>query len=429
MEQRIGKLRRETKYILTFPTLFERQGIPSKVELTERSYGHDILKLEFNITQEDWITTIKTGLPVKFEWTQGSRTRVWVGYVSFLSREKAVQLKQRMVVTCIGVSFVLKQNATRVFNNKTILEAVSILAKENGLLVSSEPSPSLVAYPQLTITNESYWEWIVRRAKSLGYGLRVNGTTLELKPLQSFVDGNSTDVPVLQHWGSITPNDVNGFAPTLNQFKMLNGEFMEHGEERRTTKKIFGIDPLTGKEFVTEATPTQTTGSLRNTQADVLFDQTVTDFVSTNKSMAKSKAEGAALLARFNIPARALAQGDPRMTPFSLVYIDGTGKESDGYWMIDEVKHTIDLSGVYQAELQLLSDGSGVSRQTMLRPATASISGKVNLNEVVLSKRTTVSTSPYQHSVLEIKNMIIKTGDQGFNRTPSRWVSKNKEML
>lgn len=429
MLQRVGKYRRGTNYELSFPTFPERKGRPSRIELTERQYGHDILKLEFNITSEDWIKTVKTGLPVKFQWTQGKRTRIWVGYVSYVSREKASQLKQRMTITCIGASFVLKQNTSRVFTNQTIIDVARIIARENKLSLSSDSGTYLAKYDQLTVSNESYWEWLVRRAKSMGYGLRITGTTLEFKPLQSFIDNASTDVPILQHWGERAPTETHALAPTLDSFKVISGDFVESSNEKRTTKFIGGINPRTGKEFFSTATPLKEEGALRQAPSDVLFNQNVTDIVSSDKDMARSKAEGAALLSRFSIPARAIGQGDPRIRPFSLVYVDGTGEESDGYWMVEEVTHVIEVYGSYHVDLKLLSDGAGISKETIVRPATASLAGTVNLNEVILSGRTKISNTPKETASLENRGQILNVGKQGFAKTPSRWISNTKEIM
>jgi phage protein D len=316
-----------------------------------------------------------------------------------------------------------------VFTNQTIIDVARTIAKENKLSLSSDSGAYLAKYEQVTVSNESYWEWLVRRAKSMGYGLRITGTTLEFKPLQSFIDNTSTDVPILQQWGERAPTETNALAPTLDTFKVFNGDFIESGDSRRSTKFVGGIDPRTGKEFFSDATPLKETGALRATPSDVLFAQSVTDIVSSNKDMAKSKAEGAALLSRFSIPARATAQGDPRMRPFSLVYVDGTGDESDGYWMIEEVTHVMELYGTYHVDLKLLSDGAGISKETIVRPATASLSGTVNLNEVILSGRTKISTTPKETASLENRGQILAVGNQGFARTPSRWVSNTKEIM
>ena len=130
-------------------------------------------------------------------------------------------------------------------------------------------------------------------------------------------------------------------------------------------------------------------------------------------------ASGAATAARMTMPARIVGQGDPRIRPFSPVFISGTGSHTDGYWMVKEVHHMFHKIGEYQIEAKIATDGIGQNNQTPMRKDPNSFVGTVDLNAALLSKKQ--ARAARQGTRLEVKSPIIKQGNQGFNKTPARW--------
>lgn len=421
MSRLVGKNPRGTTYKVTFDTLSELQVAPSKVTLIQKMYSHDILLLEYPSLSATSIRVLNTQVPVSVRWQQGNRAYTWVGYVTAVAQESAAQTTQKMIVRCVGPSWELKNSQQQIYKNKTIPEIAQIISKQFGFSCITEKSKSAVRLPSVTFPGGSYWEWLVEHAKEIGYGLHAVGTRIYLLPFKSFLDGGSTDVPILQMWQSDVPNGVSVLDRTLNHFKAEKGEFWEGGSESRAQKIIQGIDPITGKEFKRRADPKRKAGSLRKNTSDTLFTENVISSVVTNTKLAAAKAEGAALLAQFSTPATAKAQGDPRFRPFAPVFIEGTGSETDGYWMISEVTHEMYIQGEYTASLKLLTDGSGKSAKTSLRQPTAAVVGQVNLQEAAKYKKNRLTLSPQKASVLKMNSPVIKRGNQGGNRTNTKW--------
>lgn len=326
-----------------------------------------------------------------------------------------------MIIRCIGASFVLKQSKQRVFKNKTIQEVARILATENGLAFSGDTVPNQARYNQLVIAGQSYWEWLQTHATRIGCAAYVSGTTLYLKRITSLLNQGSADVPLLQLWDTSIPAFSVGVDRTLSYFKVLNGEYVESESNVRSQKLSGGIDPVTGRASYASATPKKNTTGLRKVTSDVLFNEAVTNRVAHGAVMTKSIAEGAAFLSQFSIPAKAIGQGDPRIKPYFPVYVDGTGAESDGYWMVKEALHEFHISGEYKVTLRLLTDGLGANRSSLYRQATTSGAGTVNLKQALITGTTRLSTSPVKTSRLTKKTAIIKQGNQGFSRTPTLW--------
>jgi len=421
---RIGKDPRSTTWTLSFPTL-RHKTVPVKVELIQNRNAHDVLSFEFPNQSETWFSTVKTGIPIKFEWKQGARTSSWIGYVYSISGETSAQKKQPMKVTCVGASFVLKKKANRVFINKTIPEIAQIIAAENGLSLETEKVAHLTRYSQLAISGKSYWEWLQELGERIGFGLVATGATLTFKPMDRMLDSRNSDTPILQMWDADIPV-VNGkFERTLQYFKVTNGEYIEQGSQSRSVKVSSGVDPFTGKEFKHKSSPKKTKNSLRKSTADALFEEPMSFRVSLSATEAKAHSAGYAALVRYNIPAKAVALGDPRLRPYTLVSVDGTGQQSDGYWLVDSVKHVFNKTGAYMAELKLLSDGTGKNKASSTRQATVGITGTVNLKEALKKKKTSLSAS--SKVKLSAKHALIKESGQGFNRTPARWTATRKK--
>jgi phage protein D len=422
MSKLVGKNVRGTFFKVSFPTFSSSRVVqPSLVQLVQKQGSHEILSMEFRNAIPSWMLAIKTGVPVQFQWNQGKQSNTWIGYVSFISKEASAQRNQPMIIRCIGASFSLKQSVQRVFRNKSIQDIAKLIAEENGFSFVGDTIPNQVRYEQLVISGESYWEWLQAKAAYIGCVVYVTGTKMFFKKFTSLINMGSTNVPIFQMWDSAIPSAAVGIDRTLSYFKILSGEYVEGNKERRSQKLTGGIDPLTGKTFYGKATPKKDRDALRRVTADVLFNDPITTNVIHGPVMAKSVAEGAAFLAQFSVPAQAIGQGDPRIRPYFPVYIEGTGKDSDGYWMVDEAVHEFHISGEYRVKLRLLTDGIGVSKASPFRQAIASVAGTVNLTQALINKTPKLSTSPNTSSKLTVKSPIIKQGNQGFVRTPTRW--------
>lgn len=424
MTNLVGKNVRGTYFKVTFPTFTAARVVqPSLIQLVQRQGAHEILTLEFRNTVPSWMQSIKTGIPVKLEWVQGKQSNTWVGYVSFISKESSAQRSQPMIIRCVGASFVLKQSVQKVFRNKTIQEAAKQIAKENNFSFVGDKIPNEIRYEQLVIAGESYWEWLQASAAKIGCVVYVTGTRMFFKRITSLINLGSTNVPILQMWDVAIPSSAVGVDRTLSYFKILSGEYIEGQSEVRSQKISGGVDPRTGKAFYAKATPKKSKEALRKVVSDVLFDDPITTRVVHGPTMAKSIAEGAAFLAQFSVPAKAIGQGDPRIKPYFPVYIDGTGTDSDGYWMVEEAVHEFHISGEYRIKLRLLTDGIGANKTSIYRQATANLTGTINLTQALVSNTPDLAVSPAKSSKLALKGPIIKQGNQGFVRTPTKWTA------
>jgi hypothetical protein len=107
------------------------------------------------------------------------------------------------------------------------------------------------------------------------------------------------------------------------------------------------------------------------------------------------------------------------MRPFQSIYIQGTGQDTDGYWVIDEVKHTI-ITGNYTVDMTVLVDGLGPLNESPTRKNDAVSDKLVNITERI--KNGTIQED-YRETQLKTYKAAILPSDNGFITSPSRWVS------
>jgi hypothetical protein len=414
-----SKYRRGTTYTLSFPTIPTLSTLPRRVELLQEPYNHDILIMEFSQTSPKWFALMNTGVPVKFGWTQGNKSNTWCGYVSFIKKHVVGQREELMEVHCIGATFPLKERTSKVFLNRSIPSAVKEIVTGFGFKFVGEDNN--IKFDQLTIAGHSYWEWIHEQAKRIGYGILIDKMTFYFRPLDKLIDQNITNVPVL----SMTEKQV-GIGNqlldrTLDSFKVVNGEYVEDEGSLRTTKKVGGVNPLTNKVILSTVSPKLVGENLRSKPDDVLFEEIDSSQVSISTETSQALAEGAAHLARFNMPALVVCQGDPRIRPFAPVLIQGTGVLTDGFWIASKVRHMFARIGDYQIEMKISIDGTGYDTKVSTKEGKKDPVGMVNLMEALEGN---AQVNKANSAVLTATSPIVFEAEQGYKRTPATWSHK-----
>lgn len=440
----VGKYRRGTKFRVDYPTLPTIKIQPREITLTQKQKKHDVLVVEYQSTSLKNAKLLKTGVPIKFSWKQGSRKMEWLGYVTQVNRKGGAQKAKPMKVYCVGSSYVLKQRKTKTYRNKTIPEVAAKIAKQNKLKFVGDTHSR--RFEQLVISGHTQWKWLHEQADRIGFAVYVQGTTLYFQSLDKLLDKASADAPIFQIWDPAIPRSFNQLDRTLDYLDVMTGENVEDDSPSRTIKTVGGVNPVTGKSFTAKKSPKDSGKKIRKNVSAALFDEYNDEQVANTKLDAKNAAEGAAELARFNIPAKAFGQGDPRVGPYKLVYVEGSGQQTDGHWVVREAVHKFVYGGNYSVEMLVATDGTEENVVNPRRKSSKSISGTINIPELLannrafsvnpsdltinlaieqgagssgsLSSRTEVSGT----SRLSIRSPILnQVNTQGFARTPSFW--------
>lgn len=442
--QAVGKYRRGTQFKVVYPTLPTIKVQPLEVLIFQKQKKHDILVIEYKSTSLKNARLLKTGVPIKFSWKQGSRKMEWLGYVSSVERKSGTQKAKPMKVYCHGASFVLKQRKTKTYKNKTIPEVAAKLAKQNKLKFVGDTHSRRFA--QLTISGQTQWQWLHEQANKIGFAMYVQGTTLYFKSLDNLLDKQSLDAPIFQMWDPNIPVSLNQLDRTLDYLEVMTGENIEDDYPNRTKKQVGGVNPVTGKSFTAKKSPKDSGKGIRKTLSAALFDEFSSEQVANTKNDAKTASQGAAELARFNLPAKAYGQGDPRVKPYQLVYVEGSGQETDGHWVVRQVTHKFSFIGNYSVEMTIATDGTEENAKNPKRNDRKTIAGVINVPQLMSKAQAfnsnggtlsvnlaieqgaggygkwALSSSESGTSRLSVASPILnQVNTQGFERTPSIW--------
>jgi len=416
-----GKLLKNTTFKVEFPTLPSLQKTPVYIELIQKQNHHDILIMKFFTSRPLWFNNLKTGIPIKFSWEQDGRKKSWYGYVSFVKKVSASQKLKTMEVFCIGSSFVLKGGNVRVFSNTTVTSVVKQIANENGLNFIGETHNK--TFSQLVVSGHSYWEWIMEYGRKIGYGAYVDGTNLIFRPFDKLIEQTVSEAPILSWSTKNLTGDSYARGNSLEYFQPMNGEFIENTQHGRNLKLVAGIDPVSGAESYFTGNPKYSGTSLRSSVSDVLFSEYRSDQVVHNDMGAETVAKGSAEMARFNLPATARTKGDPRIRPYSVVYIHNTGDLTDGYWVVKSVTHLFSMSSAYSIEMSLVTDGTGENDKTSFRQATPDVVGIINEGHIASTDSMLLRQDT---TTLQQTGLTVNKAGQGYIRTPARWISTIK---
>lgn len=413
------KFRRGNTFSIDLPTLPSTTAQPRAFELRQAKYEHDILILTFLTSSHQWYDSLRTGVPIKLTWGTDATTKEWYGYVSFVTRSTSASSENIMEVHCVGASFPLKERTTRVFTDTTIPDAVKAIVEGFGFNYIGEPDSRV--FPQLSIAGHSYWEWIQEQAKRIGYGVLVDGLNFVFRPLDSLINQGVTSVPILEFSGSSIARGRQLYDRTLDVFIVSNGEFVEDFSALRANKVVGGVNPVDGSVVIGSASPKTVGQGLRTEVNDVLFSEIRSEQVVHSSQDGESASSGAAHVARMNMPAKAVCQGDVRVRPFYPVYIRGTGDTTDGFWIPTQAIHTVTREGQYQIRMNLGIDGTGLNSVTLDRPDVNTRVGVVDFNEALRNNGVNLNAANSGTVSLVYPGTTVNERIQGFNRAGARW--------
>jgi phage protein D len=408
-----------TTFSVTFPDFPTFNNAPQWVRLHQEAGKQDIVEIAYASFSSFYYKSLKTGVPFKLTWVTEHGKGEFFGYVYDVSMTTQASVRRNVIIRGMGSSFPLKEGGSKIWANKSAPDIVSDICKTFKLkpVVTSHP----VKFAQQSMVGHTYWEKVQELAQRIGYVAQVIGTELHFHPVDKMIDRFSTSIPAL----SFSDGDLNAGAvyeaQTLDKFKPTIGDHLETAAGHTKRDKIVsGIDPVTGKTFSHTASPSKVGKAIRKTGSVPLFKEVIPTRIADSASVAKSMAEGFALLSRFNIGAEAAGQGDPRIAPYRTVEINGTGETSDGFWVVMKATHFITYDGRYTVEFNCVTDGTGDNKSGAFRPTKAGVVGTRNIS----FESTTSTVSKPSSTKLSSKAAMIKQTQTGFKVTPRRWTGK-----
>ena len=406
-----------TSYTVTFPDFPTFKTKPYEIELHQAIKTHDILILKFQISTPLFFKGFKTGTTVQVNWTNSAPAKgVFTGYISTVKKSKKSPVNSDVEITCIGGSFPLKNQDSNIWKKKSIPEVVQEIAKKTKMkaIVTSHPTK----WSQLNQHGSSYWEYLVTLATSLGYALWVKGTTIYFKSIDDVLTKSIGTTPILYFENQFAPPFHAPIERTLDYFEPTSGDFIEgEGVTPRRTQQVNGVNPVTGKMYGSVQTP-QTKKTMKSKFNQVLFEDHGAMKVTNSADNAKLLAMGAAENARLTNLAWWSGQGDPRMTPYGAVDVQGIDDINDGIWLVRSATHVMSKTGTYTCAGYLMCEGSGPAESTNQRVSGIGLIPALNLIDLEDGDSLGVPATP----TLSSPTSMFSETESGYTLNSRRWV-------
>lgn len=410
--------RQGSKFTVSYPDFPGFIVTPRSFKLYQEAGKQDLIEITYPYYESFYTKALKTGVTMSVKWKNDSVSSEFFGYVYDISPLTQQGTNRQVVVRGIGASLGLKQGEAKIWNNKTVTEVVAEIAKKFKLKPNITPHPLRLS--QITMTSHSYWEKVQELARKIGYVAQVSGTDLHFHPIDIMVNKFITTVPVLSFVEAEMVEYSGPVSHTLDTFQPKIGDLSSGGTYSRKDKVIHGIDPLTAKPYTTTSSPNEVGKQLRSSTKDSLFKEVLSSSVSASPAVAKMIAEANANLSGYSILAEGTGQGNPNISPYRTVEINGTGNITDGYWVIKKVDHSLTWDGRYFVEFTCMTDGTGRNKASAFRPLTASAAPVRN----VAYELTTGASSRPTSTRISAPSAMMNQTQGGYKITPRRWVGR-----
>lgn len=405
-----------SKFTVTMPDFPSMTVQPKYIKIYQTMGSHDVVELYYQRFSPFLTQSLKTGVPVKVEWSNDKVGGKFIGYTTDATHFSEQTINRGVKLTCIAESYVMKEKSSKIWVNKTASDIVTDIAKMSKLKPVVTPSP--VKFSQQSLAGITRWEKVKELADRIGYGFHVTNAELHFHPIDTMIDKFMTVTPVMSF---IDPfqNVVSELdAQTLDSFAPKTGDFVQGEGHYRTDKTVSGVDPVTAKLLTHTTTPNKVGKKVRKTTKEPLFSSQETTIVVGSQVMAQAMATAKAQLSRLSIPADGVGQGDPRIAPWRTIEVRGIDEVSDGYWVVKSAVHFIHIDGRYQVEFTCLTDGTGANKPSSTRPSNAGNSPARNVTQDLAGA---AITSPTKVK-LSAPSAMISQKNNGFKVTPRRWV-------
>lgn len=382
---------------------------PNEITLEQKRDNHDILTLSFSNFTPVMLKGLKTQSPVQVSWrTSNGIKGTFFGVVYGIKRTHTIQTHKEVEIMCLGLTFLMKESRSGVWSNKTIDYVVNLIAKRNGLkaVVSGHPA----RYSQITQQGETDWEFLIRLAEMSGYTISIKEKTILFKSIDEVISDSLDEMPILYQEQSFIPAFSSSEEQTLDRISPLEGDYLESPDFPHNSFKITrGVDPIKAQTFTSNESP-KNKKQTRVKKSDPIFTEELTSSVSNTKEFSQSVAKAKAAKSRFNMPANFQSQGDPRISPNSLVEVQGVEMgDADGYWLVHQVTHQISSNGSYKCKGILLSDGKEENKGSSKSPNRQSDTPKVNLRAKLKNQTATKKRPKYKKPITTFVKGKAKT--------------------
>jgi phage protein D len=332
-------------------------------ELTENA--HDIASITFAGLIPDAITDY-VGAPVFISiGINPTRYTSFYGYVSYVSPESITRRGlinnspfQRATAVCFGASYDMSENKHNVWENTSIPLIVEKLA--NQYKYSYSVPNDYFTWGRLLQNGISDWDFLKQICSSVGYGMHVSGTHINIYDPYTLLARKLPYVEMLSLRG--TNLDLTYAPGRIMEFSGTFGDVTPDGDS--ADYEYTGID-TTGRSVVVHVGTEYST----NLGEVVPAGYTHYETVNTGSVEMLTKYAVGRMKKRYPYNAKVVLTGVPDPIPGSIAKVDNYDSKFDGLWIVKSVKHTVTRSN-YLTEAVIATDSTNNASPTIV-PTTA----------------------------------------------------------
>lgn len=327
---------------VSFPAAGVFEGVVTGLRVVQEEYKHDIAIVTVPMAAPSR-RHYRSDTPVTITWRQGRDAATFTGVVHHVEPSPAAS-SSTVEVWCRGASEVFDNGLQQTWVNRTVPSVLNELARDYRF--DADITPHGQVFDAMHADGGRTWDFMVARAKTIGYSLYAKNTRLLMHPRTAMVDKYASQAPVLRRG---TQSD----SGTLYEFAPVDGA-APPGKVRAATT-LYGTNSRTGMSFATTGGPME--ARLARTTALPRGQISLASQVTTPE-------EGRWHLAamaendRFNITATAVGLGNPRVHQTWPVLLSNVDDNYIGLWFVKKVTHILNQRE-YFMELDLGRDGIG----------------------------------------------------------------------
>ena len=209
--------RRGSSFKISYPD-FPAINQPARSVTVYQEMGkHDIVDIFYPKFSTALFKAIKTGVPVSISWKNDKVSEKFFGYTIDVTYPTIQKIDRGVHIRCVGTSYPLKEQSSKIWTNRTITEVVEEIAKKHKL--KAVVTPNTTRFDQLSLSGQSYWEKLNELAVKIGYGVQTKGTELHFHPIDKMINQFMTSIPVMLFKDPMMHPMSSFNAPTLDIFE------------------------------------------------------------------------------------------------------------------------------------------------------------------------------------------------------------------
>jgi hypothetical protein len=198
----VGTIERPVRFTVSYPKTPKFSMYEAFVELVQSEANHDMLTITYKGSLQRHFPKGAKRLPtkndpVKFTWSDGKRTRIFVGYIHSIENNTTAGNTYTRIL-CISVSSKLKSTGKAVYKNLTADKIVSQIGKKFKFKL--DISPSSKKYKNLSQSGKSYWQVLRQLANDTGFALRVENSTIIFQDQNKILEKKKAFAPTFVHY-------------------------------------------------------------------------------------------------------------------------------------------------------------------------------------------------------------------------------------